>query len=118
MKARAQSLDFRSKVGILIEQEMPNGGRMVAAPCQLKLVKVDFSHEVKPTFMLTAEAAQSLSEALHELGYAPRGSELKGLYDAQSKHLADLQKLIFGDDGRIAGHRHEVVLVSHGRKRR
>lgn len=101
MIARARQFDYSNKVGILIEQGggEHGGERMVAAPCRLRLVKADRMTNVEPTFTLTREAAQSLAEELAALGYAPRGSKLEGLYEAQSKHLEDMQRLVFEKRG-------------------
>lgn len=50
---------------------------------------------VKPTFILREEHAHELIEALQEKGVQPKQlTKIEGQYDAQGKHLSDLQAIL------------------------
>ena len=52
-------------------------------------------NDIKPTFTLDEDDARNLIEALQREGVQPRQLTLvEGQYDAQGKHLADLQNIL------------------------
>ncbi len=53
--------------------------------------------DLKPTYIMPRDVGRLLLEELTANGVkTPEQSKVQGLYEAQSKHLLDLQKLVFG----------------------
>lgn len=51
---------------------------------------------VKPTYHFEHDVARELVTALTKEGYKPADlGKVEGLYEAQSKHLTDLQRIVF-----------------------
>src|SRR4051812_16605192 len=57
------------------------------------------SEVVRPTYRIREDVARELVTQLTKLGVRPVDqSKIEGQYEAQSKHLADMRKLVFKED--------------------
>lgn len=86
---------FRGKFEAVVTHRGLSGKNSIARPMFFEEVE-DGTRAEWPTFSLTPEEAQILSDQLWNAGVRPSGSkQSNGAFDAQGRHLEDMRRLVF-----------------------
>lgn len=96
MGVAVQRQYFSGQYAVYVYREI-NGIRYVqqANGPEFEVQRHSPNPNLKPTFLLDEEIATDLIEALQREGVQPKQLTLiEGQYDAQGKHLADLQNIL------------------------
>jgi len=93
---RAEYFVYRNIIGLALIKKDADGRRFVGAPVELNEIHPD-AHIVENTLDLDMKGAQVLMDDLWRCGIRPtEGAGSAGSLAATERHLADLQKIVFG----------------------